>query len=194
FVLFFFFSSRRRHTRFSRDWSSDVCSSDLPEIRLRGLAVHTDEHDVQVLVHRLDSPGQDSGLTLLRQRLGDALLRDGMRQLDEALVQFAIISHMPYASTCASSSRRTEAPSTTTFPATSSPAPRPHRRSRDADQECSRTTATRTQRPSCAPTQRPPCWRPPGSPGLACFPPTRRRSHGSGKSAAPTPGARAAQP
>src|SRR5690606_40304366 len=31
FVCFFcfFFSSRRRHTRFSRDWSSDVCSSDL---------------------------------------------------------------------------------------------------------------------------------------------------------------------
>src|SRR5690606_39427327 len=25
-----FFSSRRWHTRFSRDWSSDVCSSDLP--------------------------------------------------------------------------------------------------------------------------------------------------------------------
>src|SRR5690606_40083257 len=30
FVLFFF-SSRRRHTRFSRDWSSDVCSSDLAD-------------------------------------------------------------------------------------------------------------------------------------------------------------------
>src|SRR5690606_39563855 len=29
FGSFFFFSSRRRHTRFSRDWSSDVCSSDL---------------------------------------------------------------------------------------------------------------------------------------------------------------------
>src|SRR6266511_686990 len=28
-MYFFFFSSRRRHTRFSRDWSSDVCSSDL---------------------------------------------------------------------------------------------------------------------------------------------------------------------
>src|SRR5207237_1484501 len=27
--LFFFFSSRRRHTRFKCDWSSDVCSSDL---------------------------------------------------------------------------------------------------------------------------------------------------------------------
>src|SRR3712207_5248474 len=29
FALFFFFSSRRRHTRYWRDWSSDVCSSDL---------------------------------------------------------------------------------------------------------------------------------------------------------------------
>src|SRR5690606_40064575 len=29
FAFVFFFSSRRRHTRFSRDWSSDVCSSDL---------------------------------------------------------------------------------------------------------------------------------------------------------------------
>src|SRR5699024_11863505 len=28
-VLVFFFSSRRRHTRSKRDWSSDVCSSDL---------------------------------------------------------------------------------------------------------------------------------------------------------------------
>src|SRR5699024_8390828 len=29
FLSFFFFSSRRRHTRSKRDWSSDVCSSDL---------------------------------------------------------------------------------------------------------------------------------------------------------------------
>src|SRR5207249_8937351 len=29
YVFFFFFSSRRRHTRSKRDWSSDVCSSDL---------------------------------------------------------------------------------------------------------------------------------------------------------------------
>src|SRR5439155_16031723 len=28
-ISFFFFSSRRRHTRWPRDWSSDVCSSDL---------------------------------------------------------------------------------------------------------------------------------------------------------------------
>src|SRR5207237_6690996 len=29
--VFFFFSSRRRHTRFKCDWSSDVCSSDLSD-------------------------------------------------------------------------------------------------------------------------------------------------------------------
>src|SRR3712207_8662410 len=29
----FFFSSRRRHTRYWRDWSSDVCSSDLHRLR-----------------------------------------------------------------------------------------------------------------------------------------------------------------
>src|SRR5699024_6406305 len=32
-LLYFFFSSRRRHTRSKRDWSSDVCSSDLIEFR-----------------------------------------------------------------------------------------------------------------------------------------------------------------
>src|SRR2546421_6016726 len=32
--VFFFFSSRRRHTRSDRDWSSDVCSSDLNGVRV----------------------------------------------------------------------------------------------------------------------------------------------------------------
>src|SRR5690606_39774910 len=40
---FFFFSSRRRHTRFSRDWSSDVCSSDL------GLRVLCLDNDREIL-------------------------------------------------------------------------------------------------------------------------------------------------
>src|SRR5256886_7841206 len=40
-VLIFFFSSRRRHTRFDCDWSSDVCSSDL----LRGVKLNTDAID-----------------------------------------------------------------------------------------------------------------------------------------------------
>src|ERR1035441_11132364 len=42
-VLFFFFSSRRRHTRCLSHWSSDVCSSDLlPWLPVR-MAVHTSE-------------------------------------------------------------------------------------------------------------------------------------------------------
>src|SRR6266480_7796379 len=35
--LFFFFSSRRRHTRLTCDWSSDVCSSDLVEDHCAGI-------------------------------------------------------------------------------------------------------------------------------------------------------------
>src|SRR2546430_11732871 len=43
-LLYFFFSSRRRHTRFDCDWSSDVCSSDLFDVTggdngLQGLTV-----------------------------------------------------------------------------------------------------------------------------------------------------------
>src|SRR5215208_4659015 len=34
-MILFFFSSRRRHTRWPRDWSSDVCSSDLLAIELK---------------------------------------------------------------------------------------------------------------------------------------------------------------
>src|SRR5438045_8751993 len=36
-IVYFFFSSRRRHTRCLSDWSSDVCSSDLhlPHVHLR---------------------------------------------------------------------------------------------------------------------------------------------------------------
>src|SRR5690606_41095044 len=52
--IFFFFSSRRRHTRFSRDWSSDVCSSDLKNykksMKQRGIEANADmlnKHFVQ---------------------------------------------------------------------------------------------------------------------------------------------------
>src|SRR5215203_5125849 len=38
-MVFFFFSSRRRHTRYWRDWSSDVCSSDLRPRRALAAAV-----------------------------------------------------------------------------------------------------------------------------------------------------------
>src|SRR2546422_8469086 len=53
-MLFFFFSSRRRHTRCSRDWSSDVCSSDLvgPGVHQRPdrlIAVEVRDGDLQFI-------------------------------------------------------------------------------------------------------------------------------------------------
>src|SRR5256885_3589089 len=56
-VLFFFFSSRRRHTRLQGDWSSDVCSSDLQLscgalalIERRGELVEAIGHRVEAVV------------------------------------------------------------------------------------------------------------------------------------------------
>src|SRR5690349_22867151 len=40
-MMIYFFSSRRRHTRSLRDWSSDVCSSDLrPELKVSAVAIY----------------------------------------------------------------------------------------------------------------------------------------------------------
>src|SRR5260370_1582350 len=39
-VFYFFFSSRRRHTRFKCDWSSDVCSSDLIAVSEVEASIH----------------------------------------------------------------------------------------------------------------------------------------------------------
>src|SRR5437870_2026156 len=47
----FFFSSRRRHTRWPRDWSSDVCSSDLKESVFYGGAVHRQPFWNQASLH-----------------------------------------------------------------------------------------------------------------------------------------------
>src|SRR2546429_1102500 len=50
--VFFFFSSRRRHTRCSRDWSSDVCSSDLDRVgaQQQGGPVDEDHGGAHVLL------------------------------------------------------------------------------------------------------------------------------------------------
>src|SRR3712207_9385494 len=50
--MYFFFSSRRRHTRYWRDWSSDVCSSDLVPRDLRGPDVRGHDHDAVPEVDR----------------------------------------------------------------------------------------------------------------------------------------------
>ena len=52
-VFFFFFSSRRRHTRLRRDWSSDVCSSDLAKATIPRAVQRT-------LVGREPSPTESS--------------------------------------------------------------------------------------------------------------------------------------
>src|SRR2546427_12612357 len=58
FVYFFFFSSRRRHTRFDCDWSSDVCSSDLTRI------VFSSDRDAGLL-HVFVMNADGSGVTQL---------------------------------------------------------------------------------------------------------------------------------
>src|SRR5438105_11990598 len=50
--LCFFFSSRRRHTRSTRDWSSDVCSSDLSRIYI----VDTKPDPTQAKIHKIIEP------------------------------------------------------------------------------------------------------------------------------------------
>src|SRR5207237_7007731 len=45
FCVVFFFSSRRRHTRFKCDWSSDVCSSDLRKLKYDLVQHYSDDED-----------------------------------------------------------------------------------------------------------------------------------------------------
>src|SRR5207302_8344984 len=52
--VFFFFSSRRRHTRFSRDWSSDVCSSDLVLLPSHQVPPDTNANSFRNLAYPLD--------------------------------------------------------------------------------------------------------------------------------------------
>src|SRR5207249_7536430 len=44
----FFFSSRRRHTSSKRDWSSDVCSSDLSRVSERTAELLAETRDVEI--------------------------------------------------------------------------------------------------------------------------------------------------
>src|SRR3712207_8262655 len=70
--VFFFFSSRRRHTRYWRDWSSDVCSSDLVLLVLEGLVRVGRQVELQAVGDdeaRVDLPVADP----LEERLGVAL-------------------------------------------------------------------------------------------------------------------------
>src|SRR5690625_6872078 len=50
-MYYFFFSSRRRHTRWPRDWSSDVCSSDLSPAHQELLRQRMETHIKTVAEH-----------------------------------------------------------------------------------------------------------------------------------------------
>src|SRR5690606_41169961 len=66
----FFFSSRRRNTRFSRDWSSDVCSSDL--VIVLGLIVARLMYDLGMSISLDTWTGEQ--LTLLANGLNLVML------------------------------------------------------------------------------------------------------------------------
>src|SRR5206468_7976004 len=60
--FFFFFSSRRRHTRSDRDWSSDVCSSDLVVVvRVELAGEDLGQQRVSAHHHRRDDHSTEHG-------------------------------------------------------------------------------------------------------------------------------------
>src|SRR5262249_47989520 len=81
-LRFFFFSSRRRHTRLVSDWSSDVCSSDLRDrlvedrqpVAARAFRGRTD--DRQRLGLGLDAFGGADAGELLLEEIGRASCRE----------------------------------------------------------------------------------------------------------------------
>src|SRR5947209_12553779 len=54
----FFFSSRRRHTRYWRDWSSDVCSSDLTDAVLAAVRELNADSSVDAMLVQYPAPPQ----------------------------------------------------------------------------------------------------------------------------------------
>src|SRR5690606_39419521 len=75
------FASRRRHTSFSRDWSSDVCSSDLGDAERGERVFWNHETAVCTRCHALKDSGGNAGPAL--DHVGSTLTRE---QLLEALV------------------------------------------------------------------------------------------------------------
>src|SRR3712207_3002409 len=106
--MFFFFSSRRRHTRYWRDWSSDVCSSDLftattdqGRTRVENLQIASnavsgtfvapgetfsmldhvaglDYHETHVIVNGEETPADGGGLCQVTSTLYNAALYAGL--------------------------------------------------------------------------------------------------------------------
>src|SRR5437762_5678786 len=97
--MYFFFSSRRRHTRYIGDWSSDVCSSDLLGVLEEAIAAIRDNHsrgvrpeDAQIIDftrqllrrHRVD----DATFKAMQSRFGN----DELVQLTTAIGYYTLLS------------------------------------------------------------------------------------------------------
>src|SRR6266850_6584544 len=87
-MIFFFFSSRRRHTRLQGDWSSDVCSSDLPPGQTIGQTIEALREMVKTAfityIYVVDPAERLLGIVTMRdllfgdndKTLGGVMLRD----------------------------------------------------------------------------------------------------------------------
>src|SRR3712207_6626126 len=103
FRYFFFFSSRRRHTRYWRDWSSDVCSSDLSEGVISNRELYGKNAEAQpqlnigdqVLVYVLQPESPEGHAVLSLRRAGlERKWRAMQEQLDEgAIIEAPVIDH-----------------------------------------------------------------------------------------------------
>src|SRR5699024_8656976 len=115
-TVWFFFSSRRRHTRSKRDWSSDVCSSDLEmkaDIILSGVggqgilsiaavigeaALKEGLYMKQAEVHGMSQRGGDvqSNLRLSDQPIASDLIPLGQADLFISLEPMEALRYLPY--------------------------------------------------------------------------------------------------
>src|SRR5256884_9365062 len=92
--MFFFFSSRRRHTRCSRDWSSDVCSSDLPLMPLDFVIDRLDALPAtRALAEGLPAPGTRLGISGLPGSSPAVLVAALARRLAQRV--FVVITPTP---------------------------------------------------------------------------------------------------
>src|SRR3712207_1315373 len=90
--FFFFFSSRRRHTRYWRDWSSDVCSSDLLNVaevhtvgQLLVLGIHTNACTERACLIRLYFSLESIVVTFVTYNL------ELMNIVDFAVITFGVV-------------------------------------------------------------------------------------------------------
>src|SRR5215208_3510299 len=78
--IFFFFSSRRRHTRWPRDWSSDVCSSDLEATKYTEVGYYG--RDVESMVRDL----VENAIGLVRGQELERVEPEAKRRVEERLL------------------------------------------------------------------------------------------------------------